>query len=292
MKLRLCVFVLFSSMSLGSQQIVIEDPAQDGHVTFAWSSSSANEWTHYETMSESQRAAFRDGSLGKRDAGKLFEVALSVFNPESPSVTSVTGFVESHGYVSMEAEHYARKIDKTPAAWHVLEGLGRTGASVTILPTTIPSVASLEHIATQSLVLEYDLYTFTEGEATIQLNCIPSNAINADHGVGLAVSVDDGDPVITSRTSSNVLDNFMTLKAKVDMRKQGPHQLKVWMVDPGVVIDKIIVDFGGVKDSYLGPPESVYHSRPVRPNWEGGVITMKDQIHRQAPMVEKSKSLS
>ncbi len=234
--------------------------AQAGQVTFAWSSSSANVWTHYETLSESQRAAFRDGFLGKRDAGKLLEVALSVFNPESPSVTSVTGFVESHGYLSVEAEHYARKIDKTPAAWHVLEGLGRTGGSVTVLPTTIPSVVSVEEIMTQSPVLEYDLYTFTEGEATIQLNCIPSNAINADYGVRLAVSVDNGTPVMTSRTSRDVMANLMTLKAKVDMREQGPHQLKVWMVDPGVVIDKIIVDFGGVKDSYLGPPESVYHT--------------------------------
>lgn len=29
-------------------------------------------------------------------------------------------------------------------------------------------------------------------------------------------------------------------------------------MDPGLVIDKIIFDMGGVKDSYLGPPESVY----------------------------------
>jgi hypothetical protein len=106
-------------------------------------------------------------------------------------------------------------------------------------------------------VLEYDLYTFTEGEAGVQFNCIPSNAINAEYGVRLAVSVDDGDPIMASRTGRNVIDNLMTLKAKVDMPKQGQHQLKVWMVDPGVVVDKIIIDFGGVKDSYLGPPESV-----------------------------------
>ncbi len=233
--------------------------SQDGHVTFAWSSSSSNVWTDYDTMSESQRAAFRAGSLGKRDAGNVFEVALSVFNPESPSVASVTGFVESHGYVAMEAEHYAEKVDKAPAAWHVLEGLGRTGDSVTVLPPTIPSVVSVEDILSQSPVLEYDLYTFTEGEASVQFNCIPSNAINADYSVRLAVSVDDGDPIMASRTSRNVIDNLMTLKAKLDMPKEGQHRLKVWMVDPGVVIDKIIIDFGGVKDSYLGPPESVCH---------------------------------
>ena len=230
--------------------------AQDGHVTFAWSSSSSNVWTSYETMNESQRAAFRDGSLGKRDAGNVFEVALSVFNPESPSVASVTGFVESHGYISMEAEHYARKVDKASAAWHVLEGLGRTGDSVTVLPTTIPSVASVEDIVSQSPVLEYDLYSFTEGPVDVQFNCVPSNAINADYGVRLAVSVDQGTPVLTKRTRRDVLANLMTLEARLDMPKPGQHRLKVWMVDPGVIIDKIILDFGGVKESYLGPPES------------------------------------
>jgi len=237
--------------------------AQDGQVTFAWSSSSADVWTNYETMSEAQRAAFRDGSLGKRDAGKVFEVALSVFNPESPSVQSVNGFVESHGYISIEAEHFARKLDKAQGAWHVLEGLGRSGDSVTVLPTTIPSLLSVEEITRRSPVLEYDLYSFTEGEAAVQLNCIPSNAINADYGLRLAVSVDDGDPILASRSSRNVIDNLMTLKAKLNIPPAGQHRLKVWMVDPGVVIDKIIIDFGGQRDSYLGPPESLCH--PVSP---------------------------
>ena len=53
-------------------------------------------------------------------------------------------------------------------------------------------------------------------------------------------------------------DNARTVKSSHAITKPGYHTLKFWMIDPGVVLQKIVVNTGSVKPSYLGPPES-YH---------------------------------
>jgi hypothetical protein len=53
-----------------------------------------------------------------------------------------------------------------------------------------------------------------------------------------------------------VSDNFRKGSSRHLIGKPGYHILKIWMVDPGVVLQKIVVNTGGLKPSYLGPPES------------------------------------
>ena len=54
----------------------------------------------------------------------------------------------------------------------------------------------------------------------------------------------------------SVEDSVRTVKSIHTVEEAGYHTLKFWMVDPGVVLQKLVVNLGGVKPSYLGPLES------------------------------------
>jgi hypothetical protein len=58
-------------------------------------------------------------------------------------------------------------------------------------------------------------------------------------------------------------DHIKIKRSKHQALAPGPHTLKVWMVDPGVVIQKFVIDAGGAKPSYLGPPPRI-GSMPTR----------------------------
>lgn len=190
--------------------------------------------------------------------GRSNAVNISIFNPAAPAVKEVHGFVESHGYISIEAEHYSRKADRGGAGWNIIDGLGRNGRSVTVLPLTVASQMNIPDISANSPLMEYDTYLFTTGAVTLTACCVPTQNINTEHGRRLAVTFDGDSPQIISlqRGDHSVINNLMVLRSQHQIPAVGRHTLKIWMVDPGVVLDKIVINTGGVKDSYMGPPES------------------------------------
>ena len=53
-----------------------------------------------------------------------------------------------------------------------------------------------------------------------------------------------------------VADNINETVSTHRLDKPGDHVLKFWAVDPGVVLQKLVIETGDVKPSYLGPPET------------------------------------
>jgi hypothetical protein len=203
------------------------------------------------------------GAVEITGAGAMRIVNVPVFNPASPRPPNVPWFVESGGVVAIEAEHYASKTDRGGAGWQVIPGLGRTGDAVAVFPTTAPSLDAAR-ILEQAPVLEYPAYLFTTGKVAVTCYLVPTHPLKYGQGLRYAVGFDQETPqVVTVKTevqsrdwSQNVLNATTTGSATQGIATAGLHVLKIYMVDPGVVLDKIVLDAGGIRPSYLGPKET------------------------------------
>jgi hypothetical protein len=196
---------------------------------------------------------------------KEVNIKISSFNPSEPGRDSLNGFVEADGYVSMEAEHYTKKIDAGEVRWEKIEDYGRTDSAMTIFPVTAQSVT----LPKDSPCLEYKMFLFHSGNIKVETIVAPTLNFVPDRDLRYAVSFDDEAPQIITIIPKNyivaysnedwqesVRNNARIVKSNHLLAGAGYHTLKVWMVDPGVVLEKIIVNTGGVRPSYLGPPES------------------------------------
>ncbi len=187
-------------------------------------------------------------------------VKVSALNPQEPARSAVDGFVEGGGYVSIEAEHYTRKTDTAGGRWEKVEDYGRTLSSMMVFPSTARSVTPPE----SSACLEYKMYLFDSGAAKVEVISSPTQNFVPGRGLRYAIAFDDQPPQIIDALAQNsprdwattVKDSVRKTESTHTLATSGYHTLKVCMVDPGVVLQKIIVNLGGERPSYLGPPES------------------------------------
>ncbi|RPD63354.1 hypothetical protein L227DRAFT_386788 [Lentinus tigrinus ALCF2SS1-6] len=184
-----------------------------------------------------------------------------------------SGFVEGDGTVSIEAAHASRNTSVSGLTWAEIPGIGKTLSGVTPWPR---GGNELNFTAGNGPSIEYDFYLFNTiaqgGNVTITTLVSPSlNSLGDDRPLGIALQIDGGEPqtshFVPPATPGNLPDawdgvdgwvaNSIIEVPMVFPVQPGAHTLKVWMIEPTVVVQKIVIDTGGVRPSYLGPPESV-----------------------------------
>ena len=113
------------------------------------------------------------------------------------------------------------------------------------------------------------MYLYGSGDVTVQTTVAPTLNFVPGRGLRYAVSFDDQPPQVVEIVPENfdarngnreweesVKNACRVVRSSHKLDAPGYHILKIWMVDPAVVLQRIVVDLGGVKPSYLGPPES------------------------------------
>lgn len=173
----------------------------------------------------------------------------------------VNGFVPENGYIAMEAPSYTKAINSRPIFWKTIPNYGKTLGGVMPVPVT----AGRQNLNQHTPHLEYDFYLQEPGSFNLFSYVAPTIDFTNTDGLKFAVSIDNQEPIIVNISSDyktdrawekSVANNIKIFKTPITIEKSGKHTLKYWMIDPAVVLQKLVVDLGGLKPSYLGPPET------------------------------------
>ncbi|HTZ46546.1 MAG TPA: glycosyl hydrolase 115 family protein [Verrucomicrobiae bacterium] len=192
--------------------------------------------------------------------GETVSVTVPVFNPGEPTRDSLRGFVQTDEYVSIEADHFTRRVNTPTARWEEIPDYGRTDSAMSVFPVDAASYADPRH----GPCLEYRMYLFDPRKVGVEAIFGPSLNFVPGRGLRYAIAFDDQAPQIVDMLAQNsaqdwsksVKDNIRISTSSHSVGGTGYHMLKIWMVDPGIVLEKLVVKLGPVRPSYLGPPES------------------------------------
>jgi hypothetical protein len=208
------------------------------------------------------------GSVKVSGTGTRVTVIVNAFNPTEITPESLRGFIEGNGYVSIEAEHFTKLTNEGTRRWIRIKNYGHTLSALRATSETdeAPAIAGKN-----SPSLEYQMFLFNTGLFDITSVFSPTLNFIAGRPLQYAISFDNETPQIITLVPENynarngnsdweksVSDNARFSHTAHNIKSPGYHTLKIYMIDPGVVLQKIIINSGGLKPSYLGPPESYF----------------------------------
>lgn len=270
-----------------------------GEQPFGWTAAADRPWIRLSatsgTVSKEQRlqvsidwakapAGRSDGDVViQQQGGADVNVHVAAFRPAAPTRETLQGFVEANHYVSINAAHFTGEAAASGARWVTIPDFGETLSAMTVFPVTAASLLPPQAAPT----LEYRMYLFDSGKASVQAILAPTLNFVPGRGLRYAVSFDDQPPVIVDALADDsqqawataVSDGVRKVTTMLHVTSPGYHTLKFRMIDPGVVLEKLVVGFMNpdaarppgtaaptepeVPASYLGPPESYYRPAPV-----------------------------
>ena len=122
--------------------------------------------------------------------------------------------------------------------------------------------------------LEYPVYFARAGKYEVDLITSPTLDVIPTRGLGIAVSIDNQPPQVVNvftpatykdedflgrKCYENDANNARVMHFTQTINTPGKHMLNIIMVDPTIVVEKIIIHDVPLPASYFGPPSSSRH---------------------------------
>ncbi len=181
-------------------------------------------------------------------------------NPEGVSWPAVAGGKQKPvTRTAHQADSGLRVVDAvdvsklTPAAnasWQSVSGLGWSGRAMSLQPVTLASSWHPDHLESAP-AMEYEFTAKNAGETSLLIHALPTMRLTPEGHLRIAISVDGQPPQPenipggqasdenSKSRSGGVLANRVTIAMRLPALSAGKHSLKIYAVDPGVVIDQL-----------------------------------------------------
>ncbi len=157
---------------------------------------------------------------------------------------------EIAGGITLEADRFiANRANSNVVGWEKIPGFNKQENAVAIIPTTASSTDETK-LARDASRLSYDVDFLTAGEFTLTTYLLPTHPLVPGRGLRFAVGLDDAPPQLvvcdvkdgSAEWAQGVLNNYVTVTTKLSVPTAGQHNLRVYGVDAGVVLDKFTIE--------------------------------------------------
>ncbi|UQZ32813.1 hypothetical protein C2I18_04115 [Paenibacillus sp. PK3_47] len=203
------------------------------------------------------------GHITVSGAGGTVEVQVAVEWIDLKNIPPLT-FVETQQVIAIEAEHALSRVSKSGVEWKIIGNYGRSLSSVKMFPDGV-SFGQPEHAP----YLEYRILVRQDGEYRLTVFTAPTNHLSPTSGLKYAAGFDGGIPVIADVLPENyeggdynnepwcraVMDNVHTMTTS-HVLTVGLHTLRIYGLDAGLVLQRLVLSAAPLPYSYLGPAES------------------------------------
>jgi hypothetical protein len=172
--------------------------------------------------------------------------------------------VEADGRVTIDAADASRMVSSDAGVWEVVPGLGRFGSAVTTRSSQTVGLTP----GGESPRLEYDIQLWEAGDVAVQVQVSPTLDFRGGAGLRYAISIDDqppqvvtvaldaGAPAALAAWERAVGDNIVLPTSRHVVDTPGLHRVKIWLVDSGLVFQRVVVATRPLPRTYLGPQPS------------------------------------
>jgi hypothetical protein len=171
------------------------------------------------------------------------------------------------GPISFLAADATANIPVGGVRWEKLPDYGRVPVAMEVFPVTADTIQP----PNPAPRLEYPVYFARTGTYDVEVFTSPTLDVIPTRALALAVSIDDQPPqvvkVFTPSTfksedflgrafGDNTRNQARVLRFSQTVSAPGKHTLKIHMVDPTMVLMKVVIHDAPLPSSYFGPPES------------------------------------